>query len=78
VSSCTKKPASIVRCEVLKSADFRSCTALTEGDNMANGQKPAPKIVVDRNAVNGQFVKPSYAQAHPNTTEREVYKLPKK
>lgn len=43
---------------------------------MAKDKKPQEqKIVLYRNAENGQFVPPAYAKRNPATTEREVRRV---
>lgn len=37
-----------------------------------------PTQVSHRNSIDGQFVKPSYADRHPDTTERERIKHPER
>ena len=38
---------------------------------MANQRRSSNTVVVNRNAINGQFVSQQHVRKHPNTTEQE-------
>lgn len=55
-------------------AGLSLCKAMPER-NTTMATKP-PTHVVHRSSVDGQFVKPSFAKTHPNTTERQHVRNP--